>query len=201
MRREYEAFDAVVAGGSKASIKRNYFHALPSYYPELYHAHLVNLLAAMTPPLSGAEFLTLAWIHYHAKLEHISYFLFADLQRASWPKKKFLEAFQLGLIRHEITHTHLLQEGRAQGVDLSRFIDDFYETYGANVVPLPQYARLLKLLLSRGVKVLVNLLILLLTRKRQLIFETLFSYHKPTAFREEVRQLSWELFFEELKEE
>ena len=89
----------------------------------------------------------------------------------------------------------LLTEARGRGVDLSKFIDDFYYSNAANIVPLAQYGRLLRLLLQQGVKVLVNLLTLLLTRNRDNVLEKLCYYSNPRAFREQARHLSWETFF------
>lgn len=62
MRQEYEQLEKGSVNSSKFELRKKYFRYLPLYYPEIYHAQLVNILANMDNVLSFNEFITLAWI-------------------------------------------------------------------------------------------------------------------------------------------
>jgi hypothetical protein len=91
MRKEYDDVDAVCPKKSKLELNRKYFRYLPGSYPELYHAQLANILSNLGREISFNEFSLLASIEYHAKLEHLSYFLFTDLSKSLKSKKKFMD--------------------------------------------------------------------------------------------------------------
>jgi hypothetical protein len=79
MRIEYEHVDSISPKLSKMELKRKYFRYLPPQYPELYQAQLSNVVGNLGRDLGFNEFIALSSIQYHAKLEHITYFLFTDL--------------------------------------------------------------------------------------------------------------------------
>ena len=76
---------------SKMELRRKYFKYLPPWYPELYHAQLSNILSNIGRDLSFNEFIALASIEYHSKLEHLTFFLFTDLEKSLNSKKKFIK--------------------------------------------------------------------------------------------------------------
>lgn len=91
MRKEYEDIDAVCPKKSQLELYRKYFRYLPGSYPEMYHSQLANILSNLGRDISFNEFYLLASIEYHAKREHLSYFLFSDLSKSLKSKKKFMD--------------------------------------------------------------------------------------------------------------
>ena len=96
--------------------------------------------------------------------------------------------------------THLASEANYQRIPLNIFIVDYYESFGANIIPYSNYAVFLALLLKKGLKVLLKLLAFLLGKKKDVIFDLLQFYQSSVMkFKELSRQLPWELFMEDLK--
>ncbi len=83
---------------------------------------------------------------------------------------------------------------------ISQFIHQFYHTVGANVIPLSQYAKFLEILRNLGEKGLVQLLALLLTKKRNEFYMILkyWTHSEFNGLRNYSRTLNWDLFFEEV---
>lgn len=52
------------------------------------------------------------------------------------------------------------------------FIDNFYESVAAIIIPLTLYAKFIQLLLTNGIIIMLKLLVILMTTKR----ETFFNY-------------------------
>ena len=87
------------------------------------------------------------------------------------------------MISYEVNFISLIQESNSCGVPLTSFMEHYHETFGANIIPLSQYGKFIKILLKRGYKQMTNLLILLITNKKDTLFELLKSYSSGTAFR------------------
>jgi hypothetical protein len=52
MREEYMRLEALSEKKSSIELRRKYFKYLPSKYPEIYHAHLTNILSNLGEDLS-----------------------------------------------------------------------------------------------------------------------------------------------------
>lgn len=183
-------------------LKRKYLRYLPPQYPELYHAQLANIVSNMGRDLGFNEFMALASIEYHAKLEHLTYFLFTDLEKSLSNKKKFFSNLELNLIKHEVNYPQLVQYCRVNGIPLESFLTDFYESAGAIIIPLSQYAIFLKLLLKQGSSIKLRLLVYLMVKKRDSLLQLVKCYSKSLPYlREQSRQLPWETFLGEIKKE
>lgn len=140
------------------------------------------MIANIGRDLSFNEFIALASIQYHAKLEHLTYFLFTDLEKSLMNKKKFISNLELGLIKYEVNYYQLVQETRVHNLSIENFINDFYESAGAIVIPLARYAVFLKMLLKQGSSAKLRLLIYLVVRKKDILLRLVRFYTKSLPY-------------------
>lgn len=141
----------------------------------------------------------MSWIQFHSKLEHIAYFLHCDLRKSQRGFAHFKHALDLALIQRESSLDAQLQAAKQKGLPLSTFLEDYYESAAASFVPLAHYARLLSLLLQKGIKVLVDLAAHLLIQRRDSLLEVLSRGTKGSQLREASRSLNWEQYLEAIE--
>lgn len=110
----------------------------------------------------------LSWIEYHCKLEYISYFFYSDLKRSFLSFGKFRDGVDLYLIKHGTTFDNLKREyaNTTSSQIWDKFLEDFYISIGASIVPVSHYAKLLALIMKRGCRIVPMLFAFLIGKNR-----------------------------------
>ena len=161
------------------------------------------MLKAIEGELSPAEFNCLAWIQYHTKIEYATFFLYEDLKKAYTQTQKFMDSldYELGKLRFNF-HT-IRADFCSRGYDktFDSFVRDFYSSVGANIVPVTQYANLIRLIYKKGQKILIKLLVHFLTAHAAELSEGLrfLAHGEDSRYWIYMRELNWDIYMEELQ--
>ena len=89
----------------------------------------------------------------------------------------------------------LLHESKIFNLPLSAFLEHYHQSFAANIVPLVQYGKFIKVLLKKGEKALRILLLLLLTTQKDIFFELLSCYNSPDVLQKNARSINWDELF------
>lgn len=141
--------------------------------------------------MPASSFVLLAWMHYHAKLDYVTYFLYQELEEQFISYQSFLNQLNSALSGHDqscYNKFHLID-----------FVEDYYNSKGALLVPLCQYAKFLLLLKTNTAKMFTALLKLFYISKQDIMKQVLTYYTnlETIKLREYLRQLPWNKLFEE----
>ena len=76
------------------------------------------------------------------------------------------------------------------------FLNDFYESAGANLIPFTQYAKFMEIVKYRGEKAYVQLVTLLFAKKQNEFYDILkyWTNSEIADLRNYSRYLNWDLF-------
>lgn len=129
----------------------------------------------------------------------MTYFLYEDLKKAYTHKDKFLELidYELGKMRTNFYTIKSDFAARGYGTCFDSFITEYYDSVGANIVPMTQYAKLIKLVFQKGQKILLKLLVHFLSTHAAELSEGLrfLAHGEVDRYRVYMRELNWDIYF------
>lgn len=90
---------------------------------------------------------------------------------------------------------------KGYGEIFNSFVLDYYDSVGANLVPLTQYAKFMRAIFEKGFKVFLRLILRFFTLGRAELSEGLkfLAHGEVERYLNYMRELNWDIYIEELQ--